>query len=94
MSIGPEPPAPAPAPTQQQPVYASKPPLIPKLTNPLTKFIRTGEGILVYAANAALVVIPIVTNALSATQAVKYGVILDSVAVAARSILKAFASKA
>lgn len=92
MSIGPEPPAPYSAPPSGYVV--PKNPLVPKLTNPLTKFIRTGEGILVYAANAALVVIPIVTNALSATQAVKYGVILDSVAVAARSILKAFASKA
>ncbi len=66
--------------------------LIPATTDPLAKFIRTGEGILVYLANIVLILVPIVTNSLSATQAAKYAVILNSVAVFSRSILKAIAS--
>lgn len=65
---------------------------IPQTTTPLTKLIRTGEGILVYAANVALIVVPITTSSLSATQAVKYGVALNSVTVVARSLLKAIAA--
>ncbi|HUA45455.1 MAG TPA: hypothetical protein VMA77_09530 [Solirubrobacteraceae bacterium] len=66
-------------------------PLIPRKTDPKAKFIRTGEGILVFAFNVAMLVIPIVTSALSATEAVKYAAILNAVAVFSRSGLKAAA---
>lgn len=65
--------------------------LIPRTTQPLTKMIRTLEGWIVLGANAALIIVPIVTNSLSAAQAVKYGAILDSVAIGARTALKAVA---
>jgi hypothetical protein len=64
---------------------------IPKTTDPKTKFIRTGEGVLVFAFNVAMVVVPIVSSALSAEQAVKYAAILNAVAVFSRSGLKAAA---
>jgi hypothetical protein len=67
-------------------------PTVPATTTPLTKFIRTLEGIIVLAANVTLIVVPIVTSSLTASQAVKYGVILDSIAVVARSVLKAVAA--
>jgi hypothetical protein len=66
-------------------------PLIPKKTDPKTKFIRTGEGILVFAFNVAMLVVPIVTSALSPTEAVKYAAILNGIAVISRSGLKAAA---
>lgn len=66
--------------------------MIPKTTQPLTKMIRTLEGQLVVAANIALVAIPIITDSLSANQAVRYGVILNGATVIARSALKAIAA--
>ena len=60
----------------------------PRKTDPEAKFIRTGEGILVFAFNVAMLVVPIVSNALSATNAVKYAAILNGVAVVSRSGLK------
>lgn len=62
--------------------------LIPKTTTPLTKFIRTGEGILVFAFNIALLVVPIVSKALTPGEAVKWAGIIDAVAVASRTGLK------
>lgn len=66
--------------------------IIPKTTSPLTKFIRTGEGILVFACNLALLIVPLATSALSANQALKYAVILNGATVVARSILKALSA--
>lgn len=66
--------------------------LIPKTTTPLTKFIRTTEFWLVVIFNAAMLIIPILTNALPATQAVKYAAIVNTATVIARSGLKAIAS--
>lgn len=66
--------------------------MIPKTTQPLTKMIRTLEGQIVVAANIALVAIPIITDSLSANQAVRYGVILNGATVIARSALKAIAA--
>lgn len=63
-----------------------------KLSQPLTKSIRTLEGVIVIAANIALTIIPILTNALSATQAVKYGTILNVSFVVSRSLLKGIAA--
>jgi uncharacterized protein YqgV (UPF0045/DUF77 family) len=62
--------------------------LIPRKTDPEAKFIRTGEGVLVFAFNVAMLVVPIVSNALSATEAVKWAAILNGVAVVSRSGLK------
>ena len=62
--------------------------LIPKTTKPLGKFIRTGEGILVFAFNIALVVVPIVSNALTAEQAVKWAAIINGITVLSRTGLK------
>lgn len=57
-------------------------------TQPLTKAIRTLEGVLVFAFNVALLVVPIATNALSPTQAVKYAAIINGILVVARTGLK------
>lgn len=65
--------------------------MIPKLSQPLTKAIRTLEGLLVVAANITLVVVPIVTTSLTAAQATKYGVILNVGFVFSRSLLKGIA---
>lgn len=66
--------------------------MIPKLSAPLTKFIRTGEGILVFAANLGLLLVPIVTNSLSATNAARDAVVLNVATVVSRSALKAVTS--
>lgn len=66
--------------------------MIPKTTTPLTKFIRTLEGWIVVVVNVALIAVPIITNSLSATAAVKYGTIFNAIVVASRSILKGVAS--
>lgn len=65
--------------------------MIPQTTLPLTKLVRTTEGILVIVANIALVLIPILTTALSATTAAKLAAGLDAVTMLSRSIVKAFA---
>jgi hypothetical protein len=65
---------------------------IPKTTTPLTKFIRTLEGILLLLFNLAMLIVPIITSALSPEQAAKWAGVLDAVAVVARSGLKAVAS--
>jgi hypothetical protein len=65
-----------------------KKPLIPKKTDPLGKFVRTGEGILVFAFNLAMLIVPIVSKALTPEQAVKWAGIVNGVAVISRTGLK------
>jgi hypothetical protein len=62
--------------------------VVPRTTTPLGKFIRTGEGILVFGFNIAMVVVPIVSNSLSPAQAVKWAGIVNGIAVVARTGLK------
>ncbi|MGZ6613078.1 MAG: hypothetical protein ACXVFQ_01435 [Solirubrobacteraceae bacterium] len=61
---------------------------IPKQTDPLGKFVRTGEGILVFAFNLAMLIVPIFSNALTPEQAVKWAGIVNGVAVVSRTGLK------
>ena len=63
--------------------------MIPKFSSVQTKMIRTYEGILVIAFNGAMLIVPIVTNALPAATAVKYAAIVNTGAVIARQIAKA-----
>lgn len=65
--------------------------MIPKLSQPLTKSVRTLEGLLVLASNVALVVLPIVT-ALPVGQSVKYGTILNAAYAFARGLPKGLAA--
>jgi hypothetical protein len=62
--------------------------VIPQKTTPLTKFVRTGEGVLVFAFNLAMLIVPIVSNALSPADAVKWAGIVNGVAVISRTGLK------
>lgn len=66
--------------------------MVPKTTDPLTKFIRTGEGVLVFLFNIALLVVPIVSNSLTAAESAKWATIIDGVAVISRTGLKMVAS--
>jgi hypothetical protein len=66
--------------------------MVPKTTDPLAKFIRTGEGILVFAFNLALLIVPIVSNALTPAQSAKWATIIDGVAVISRTGLKMVAT--
>jgi hypothetical protein len=61
---------------------------IPNTTTPMVKFVRTGEGMLVVAFNIALLVVPIISNALTPAQAVKWAAVINGVAVVARTGLK------
>ena len=61
---------------------------IPKTTTSMVKFIRTGEGMLVVAFNIALLVVPIISSALTPAQAVKWAAVINGVAVVARTGLK------
>ena len=61
---------------------------IPKTTTSMVKFIRTGEGLLVVAFNIALLVVPIISSALTPAQAVKWAAVINGVAVVARTGLK------
>lgn len=61
---------------------------IPKTTTPMVKFVRTGEGMLVVAFNIALLVVPIISSALTPAQAVKWAAVINGVAVVARTGLK------
>ena len=65
--------------------------VIPKKTTPLTKFIRTGEGVLVFAFNLTMLIVPIVSNSLSPADAVKWAGIVNGVAVICRTGLKVVA---
>jgi hypothetical protein len=58
----------------------------------MTKFIRTGEGVLVFVFNIALLVVPIVSNGLTAAESAKWATIIDGVAVISRTGLKIVAS--
>jgi hypothetical protein len=62
--------------------------MIPKTTEPLAKFIRTGEGILVFGFNIALLVVPIISSSLTAAQAAKWAAVIDGIAVVSRTGLK------
>jgi hypothetical protein len=61
---------------------------IPTMTTPMVKFVRTGEGMLVVAFNIALLVVPIISSALTPAQAVKWAAVINGVAVVARTGLK------
>jgi hypothetical protein len=61
---------------------------IPETTTPMVKFVRTGEGMLVVAFNIALLVVPIISSALTPAQAVKWAAVINGVAVVARTGLK------
>lgn len=65
--------------------------MVPKVTTPLTKLIRTLEGILIIAANAVLVIVPL-AGSLPWGTSVKYLTILNSVAFVSRQVLKGVAS--
>ena len=65
--------------------------VIPEKTSPLTKFIRTGEGVLVFAFNLTMLIVPIVSNSLSPEDAVKWAGIVNGVALICRTGLKAVA---
>jgi hypothetical protein len=62
--------------------------VIPKTTVPLAKFIRTGEGVLVFAFNLTMLIVPIVSNALSPEDAVKWAGIVNGIVVICRTGLK------
>lgn len=62
--------------------------MFPKLTAPLAKSIRTGEGILVYLTNVVLAVAAVLPNGLSWTHTALYLTILNGVNVVARTALK------
>jgi hypothetical protein len=61
---------------------------IPKTTTSMVKFVRTGEGLLVVAFNIALLVVPIISSALTPAEAVKWAAVINGVAVVARTGLK------
>lgn len=63
---------------------------IPKLSTPLAKLIRTGEGVLLYAFNAALILLPAL-NDLPWAKAIPWLAITNAVAFASRTFLKAVA---
>ena len=65
--------------------------VIPEKTTPLTKFVRTGEGVLVFAFNLTMLIVPIVSNSLSPEDAVKWAGIVNGVAVICRTGLKVVA---
>jgi hypothetical protein len=62
--------------------------VIPQKTTPLTKFVRTGEGVLVFAFNLTMLIVPIVSNSLSPEDAVKWAGIVNGLAVVSRTGLK------
>jgi hypothetical protein len=62
--------------------------VIPKTTTSMVKFVRTGEGLLVVAFNIALLVVPIISSALTPAQAVKWAAVINGVTVVARTGLK------
>jgi hypothetical protein len=62
--------------------------VIPKNTNPLAKGIRTGEGILVYAANVALVVLGALPQGMTWQRSTLYLTILNGVYALSRSAVK------
>lgn len=65
--------------------------MIPKLSAPLTKLIRTLEGIVWVAANIALIVAPIVSSHVSPADSIQWGSIMNTVVIVARFGLKGLA---
>jgi hypothetical protein len=63
--------------------------MIPKFTSPQVKFIRTGEGILVYLFNGAMIIIPLLSSSLSPVEALKWAGVVNAATVISRSGLKA-----
>lgn len=64
--------------------------MIPKFSAPLTKLIRTGEGIVLFAFNVATLVLATVGD-VAPSVAVKYAAIFNAVAFGSRQALKAVA---
>lgn len=64
-----------------------------RTTTPLAKSYVTLEGWVTILANIVLVATPIVTTSLSATQAAKYGAIINGAFILSRAIVKASAAK-
>lgn len=65
--------------------------MVPQLSAPLTKLIRTGEGILLFGFNISATVLAVVGD-VAPSAAVKYAAIFNAVAFASRQALKAVAS--
>jgi hypothetical protein len=71
---------------------------IPKLTTAETKFVRTGEGVLVIGFNGAVIVATLVSHIISGvhgipvTESMKWLGVLNSISVIGRSGLKAVLS--
>lgn len=63
------------------------------LSSNFKKVVAKVEGILLLAANVALVVVPAATSSLSAGQAVKYGAILNGTAYVASEVRSAIENK-
>lgn len=66
-------------------------PTIPKLSTPLAKLIRTGEGVLLYLFNLAAAA-AVIVNDVAPAVAVKYAAIFNAVAFASRTVLKVVAT--
>jgi hypothetical protein len=64
--------------------------MIPKLSAPLTKLVRTGEGVVLFAFNT-LAAVAVIVQDVAPTQAIKYAAIFNSVAFLSRTALKAVA---
>lgn len=62
--------------------------MVPKISAPLAKSIRTGEGILVYASNVALGLLGALPNGLTWKQSALFATILNGLHVVSRSMLK------
>lgn len=62
--------------------------MVPQLSEPLAKSIRTGEGLLVYASNLALALAAALPSGLSWTHTALYLTILNSLHVVSRTGLK------
>lgn len=65
--------------------------MVPKLSAPLTKLIRTLEGVIWLGANVALVVAPIVSSHVSPADSIQWGSIMNTVVFASRQALKGIA---
>lgn len=61
-------------------------------TTPLKRLVATGEGVLIFGSNLALLLVPIFTSSLSATAAARDAVILNGITIGSRSLLKGVAA--
>ena len=68
--------------------------MFPKISTPLAKSIRTGEGILVYASNVGLVLLGALPHGLSWEKSALFGTILNGLHVIGRSAVKVSAINA